>query len=238
MSLKDGKDYLYLIWKCETTRRQYIVGQLSRNGQYEFQYCGEVEEAMNAGFKPLISFENINETYIGKELFPAFSSRLPDRKRRDIDKILKKYGLTEYDSYEFLKRSGARLPIDNLQFIDPILDLKEAFERKFYVAGARHYLGCEGKFCEKSIRLTRGDEVFLKQEKDNVYDPNAIRVQDEHNNLLGYIPRYYSQAFIRFMNEKRIQKSYVVRVGNENKCDECIEIVVNVEASNEYKNAL
>lgn len=29
MSVKDGKDYLYLIWKCSSNRRQYIVGQLS-----------------------------------------------------------------------------------------------------------------------------------------------------------------------------------------------------------------
>ena len=38
MSVKDGKDYLYLIWKCSSNRRQYIVGQLSKNGQYEFCY--------------------------------------------------------------------------------------------------------------------------------------------------------------------------------------------------------
>lgn len=49
MSVKDGKEYLYLIWKCSTTRRQYIIGQLSRNGEYEFQYCGEIKAAMAAG---------------------------------------------------------------------------------------------------------------------------------------------------------------------------------------------
>ena len=30
--------------------------------------------------------------------------------------------MEEYDAYKLLKRSGARLPIDNLEFIDPILD--------------------------------------------------------------------------------------------------------------------
>lgn len=25
MSVKDGKDYLYLIWKCSSNRKQYIV---------------------------------------------------------------------------------------------------------------------------------------------------------------------------------------------------------------------
>lgn len=54
MSVKDGKDYLYLIWKCSSNRRQYIVGQLSKNGQYEFCYCEEFNEAVKEGFSPLI----------------------------------------------------------------------------------------------------------------------------------------------------------------------------------------
>ena len=78
MSVKDGKDYLYLIWKCSSNRRQYIVGQLSKNGQYEFCYCEEFNEAVKEGFSPLISFEDTNRVYKSQELFPAFSSRLPD----------------------------------------------------------------------------------------------------------------------------------------------------------------
>ena len=38
MAIKDGKDYLYLIWKCSSNRRQYIVGQLTKNGQYELRW--------------------------------------------------------------------------------------------------------------------------------------------------------------------------------------------------------
>ena len=57
MSVKDGRDYLYLIWKCASNRRQYIVGQLSKNGQYEFRYGEEIEEAMEKGFMPLISLK-------------------------------------------------------------------------------------------------------------------------------------------------------------------------------------
>lgn len=111
------KELLYLVWQCTSNGRQYIVGELSKNKQYEFCYCGEIEEAMKEGFKPLISFSKVDTVYRSEELFPAFSSRLPDRKRKDIDKILNRYGLNEYDSYELLKRSGAKLPIDNLQFV-------------------------------------------------------------------------------------------------------------------------
>ncbi len=87
MAIKDGKDYLYLIWKCASNRRQYIVGQLTKNGQYEFQYCEEIEKALEVGFTPLVSFERLNVVYKSEKLFPVFASRLPDRKRKDIKKI-------------------------------------------------------------------------------------------------------------------------------------------------------
>ena len=36
MSVKDGRDYLLLIWKEPKSRRRYLVGELSKNGQFEF----------------------------------------------------------------------------------------------------------------------------------------------------------------------------------------------------------
>lgn len=230
MSINGGKNYLYLVWKCTSNRRQYIVGQLVKNGQYEFRYCEEIEDALKVGFTPLVSFEKLDVVYKCEELFPVFSSRLPDRKRKDIKKILEKYGLKEYDSYQLLQRSGARLPIDNLQFIDPILNFEDEFEKTFYVAGARHYLGCDGKQCTETIRVTRGDEVFLEHEKDNSYDENAIRVVNEQQKLLGYVPRYYSQAFVEFIEKNRIKGCHVVNVGKENCCDECICVLIKISS--------
>jgi len=131
-----GRDYIYLIWKEPTTRRNYIVGQLSKNGQYEFSYGHEVKEAIDNGFELLIPFSDIKKVYKSDNLFPAFSSRLPDKKRRGIEQILLKYDLQEYDEYELLKRSGARLPIDGLEFIDPILkEYNGKINRTFYIAG-------------------------------------------------------------------------------------------------------
>ena len=228
MAIKDGKDYLYLIWKCASNRRQYIVGQLTKNGQYEFQYCEEIEKALEVGFIPLVSFESLTGVYKSEKLFPVFASRLPDRKRKDIKKILKKYGLEEYDSYQLLKKSGAKLPIDNLQFIDPILNYESSFEKLFYVAGARHYLGCDGNKCTEAIQVTRGDEVFLEHEVDNPHDENAIRVVNEQQKTLGYVPRYYSRAFVKFIEEARVEECHVENVSKENCCDECIRVVIKI----------
>ena len=228
MAVKDGKDYLYLIWKCASDRRNYIVGQLTKNGQYEFRYCGEIKKALEVGFTPLVSFERLDEVYKSEKLFPVFVSRLPDRKRKDIKKILKKYDLEEYDSYQLLKKSGAKLPIDNLQFIDPILNYENSFEKLFYVAGVRHYLGCDGNECKEAIQVTRGDEVFLEHEVDNSHDENAIRVVNEQQKTLGYVPRYYSQAFVKFMEEGRVEKCHVANVTKEKCCDECIGVVIKI----------
>lgn len=37
MLFQNGKDCLCLIWKPERSRKQYIVGQLTKNGQYKFE---------------------------------------------------------------------------------------------------------------------------------------------------------------------------------------------------------
>lgn len=103
----------------------------------------------------------------------CFFKQTSGQKRKDIKKILEKYKLEEYDSYELLKRSGAKLPIDNLQFIDPILDFEDEFEKKFYVAGVRHYLDCEGEKCTETLLVTRGDEVFWNKKKIT----NTIKTQ-------------------------------------------------------------
>lgn len=84
------------------------IGELSQNGQFEFIYNNEVQEAIEDGFELLIAFPEIDKLYISDKLFPVFASRLPDPKRKGIEDILEKYGLAEYDAYTFLKRSGAR----------------------------------------------------------------------------------------------------------------------------------
>lgn len=119
---KEKKDFLYLIWIDSKTKRRYVIGMLSKNIHYEFCYGFEVEKAQEKGFKLLISFDEIDKVYKSDILFPVFSSRLPDKKRREINKILTKYGMNKYNDYELLKKSGARLPIDNLEFMDHLLE--------------------------------------------------------------------------------------------------------------------
>ncbi|WP_123053191.1 HIRAN domain-containing protein [Clostridium sp. JN-1] len=230
MSIKCGRDYIYLVWKDIKTRRQYIVGQLSKNGQFEFNYGFEVEEAIKQGFKLLISFEEINKVYKSDILFPAFSSRLPDSKRKGIEKILSKYGLDDYDAYKLLKRSGAKLPIDNLEFIDPILDEnEEIIKRIFYLAGPRHYIGCEGIDCAKAENLEVGDVLQLVLEPENKFDRNAIKVLNENSIHIGYIPRFYSESIINLLNKGYTYNCNIYEIQKDNNCNECVKIQLEMK---------
>lgn len=234
---EDNRDYVYLIWKDPETRRNYIIGELSANGQYEFSYGHEIETAIKNGFEPLISFADIKKLYKSDTLFPTFKSRIPDRKRRGIEEILSKYGLKEYNAYKLLKRSGARLPIDNLEFIDPIFEGSNGnVKRKFYIAGTRHYIGCEGAQCEDAVDLKVEEQLELVLEPENQYDKNAIKIIDSRENLLGYVPRYYSKGVTEFLKQGNSYKCTVLEVNKDNDCQECIKVKLEIYADEEgYK---
>ena len=93
----------------------------------------------------------------------------------------------------------------------------------------RHYLGCGGENCEKSVPLHHDEEVFLKKESENIYDKTAICVMDQEQRVLGYVPRYYTQAFGRFMDEKRLDKCYISNVEKQTHCDVCVSVTVKID---------
>jgi hypothetical protein len=229
VSRKDERDYLYLIWKEPISRRNYIVAQLSKNSQYEFSYGYEVEQAIKVGFELLIPFDDIHKVYKSDTLFPTFSSRLPDSKRRGIERILEKYDLKEFDEYKLLKRSGARLPIDSLEFIDPIFEEHNGeIKRIFHIAGVRHYIGCNGDNCEKSIHLSVGDRLSLELESTNEYDINAIKIMYKDNEHVGYLPRYYSESVTEYLKDGATYECKVVGINKDMDCHECIKIKLEI----------
>lgn len=227
MSFINGRDFLYLIWHDINTKKQYIVGTLSKNGKFEFEYNNEIDEALENGFLLLTAFPE-KKRYVSDVLFPAFSSRLPDRKRIDIENILKKYELEEYDSYELLKRSGARLPIDNLEFIDPIFDNDEKVERKFYIAGSKYYMGCnEGNDCVKNFEISLGENIQLECEPDNKKDKNAVKMLYK-NNIIGYVPRYYAESISNIIKNKKGYICTVIETNYDFDCRNCIRVKFSI----------
>lgn len=230
MSLQNGRDYLYLLWKDIKTRRRFIVGVLSKNGNFQFQYGAEVDEAIKAGFNLLIAFPDKDKIYEHNELFPTFSSRLPDKKRKGIETILAKYDLKEYDSYEYLKKSGAKLPIDSLEFVDPILNYDDT-RRQIYLAGTRHYLPCKGESAECSKQkdvVEKGESLVLECEPDNIYDENAVKVTKQNHVMLGYLPRYLAKDVSLLLQNNKNYECLVVETNYDSDCTQCIKVEIAI----------
>lgn len=216
-------NYLLLIWKDPETRRNYTVGKLTRGDCFTFQYYGEAENAEEAGWKLLGAFPTYQE-YRSNTMFPVFSSRLPDKKRRDIQNILEKYGLMEYDEFELLRRSGARLPIDTYEFIDPISPDDKEVEREFYITGIRYHSACQGSDCGALPGVKVGDILLLEEEPENAYDPMAIRVLTQEKEVLGYVPRYYNKAILARLHDGMGYSCKITEVNaNMRNCSECLK---------------
>lgn len=113
------KDLVYLVWIDVNTGNKYKVATLYKeNKTYYFKYILEnVREAQKNGFELLIAFPQLNALYDNPKLFATFAARLPEPTRPEIKEILGTYGMTEYDAFELLKRSGAKLPTDNYEFV-------------------------------------------------------------------------------------------------------------------------
>ena len=110
---------LQLAWS-DKYGTKHIIGELEKkDSKYFCRYnLDGVKQAQKFGFRPLVSFPQLNATYENSFLFPMFSSRVPDKRRPDMDKILATYNLSAFEPFEYLKASGGRLPIDKFEFID------------------------------------------------------------------------------------------------------------------------
>jgi len=137
------------------------------------------------GDKGIVAFPNIEKIYSSDNLFAAFVSRLPDKRRKDLNEILEEYDLAEYNEFELLKKSGGRLPIDTLEFVTPIDLERDYIVTNFYIAGFRHYVSEDiydkTRISYDNINLGIGDFLDIKCEPDNDYDSNAVAIYK--NNL-------------------------------------------------------
>lgn len=229
MSRINDRDYIYLVWKDYKTRKRYIVGELSKNGKYKFRYrFSDVNKAIKNGFEPLIAFPNINEVYESYDIFPAFSSRLPDKRRKDVKEILAKYKLEKYNAFELLKKSGGKLPTDSLEFIDPIFLDETNIEREFYIAGVRHYDYCDGKNKSVNFELEINENLVLERDSNNVYDKYAVKVMNEDNKIIGYIPIFFSKAISEAIDNDRKITCIVINKECSETCAECIKVKLTI----------
>ena len=119
MRCKNGKRIsIFSLDRCKYGNKYRVAILYKENGRFYFKYILEnVKEAEKQGFNLLVAFPQIDVTYENPQLFASFGARFPDKRRPEIKEILETYGMTEYDEFELLKRSGAKLPTDNYEFV-------------------------------------------------------------------------------------------------------------------------
>lgn len=97
--------------------KEIAIGEvLKENDEFIFRYINEgVNDANKIGFKYLIGFKNLDKEYRSKKLFPVFTSRIPPHNRHDINKILEKLDIKEYDELEILKKTNGKCYTDDIE---------------------------------------------------------------------------------------------------------------------------
>lgn len=65
---------LYLAWR-QPDHRWWPVGRLSHDAsEYVFTYTKGAVSAAEGGFRPLLSFPDLDDVYVSKKLFPLFGN--------------------------------------------------------------------------------------------------------------------------------------------------------------------
>ncbi len=182
---------LYLAWR-QPDQCWWPVGRLSHDGsEYVFSYTKGAASAAEGGFRPLLSFPDLDEVYVSRELFPLFGNRLPPRSRPDYQDFVEwlDLGPGEADPMGLLARSGGQRETDMFEvFPVPEPSPQNRYESAFFVHGLRH----RGPGAEvEARRLAPGDPLVLKPEPENPHDPGALQILTTVGGThLGFVPRY------------------------------------------------
>jgi hypothetical protein len=211
--LKPAK--LLLAWEAPkicVDRRRWVVGEIvSEQERTIFRYfqgkgfsesnCGRsLSDLMAAGyrgypaFQPYDSPKNFHE-----KVLEAFNRRLPPSDRSDFGRYLQHFRLrpgTELTTMSLLALTGAKLPGDGFEIVDPLVDTDGPFELVMPIAGFRHY--------KSHVHdLAEGDDLALLAEPSNSYDENAVMIQ-ARGKIIGHVNRLQAGGFRRLLGTAEV----------------------------------
>lgn len=191
--LNECFDQLLFVWQNPVNRLRHVVGRLwYQDEKFYFAYDKEeAEKLLKEGFRLHPAFPNKDKVYQSRELFNAFTSRLPDRRRNDYKGITNRYNLPDNcTDYELLSASAGKLATDNFEFAPAItLGKNGTVDIEFFVAGWRYYNGPS-----KTQEIYINQELNYLLESENKFDPYAIVIIHPDGDILGYVPVYYSKC--------------------------------------------
>lgn len=195
-----GIKSLLVIWRDKISTLYFHVGTLTYDGHvYRFEYTHhckanrKVHDAIDHGYRLHPAFVELEKKYESKSLFPAFDRRVPSDDRVDYAEILKDLNLPpNANRMDLLRETRGIISSDPHFFEEPlVLDENNRLSNHFYVNGMRHRDDLP-KDWDSLVR--KGDRLKLEPEKNNIYDPYAIKLKTEDGLWLGYIPGVHAQA--------------------------------------------
>ncbi len=185
---------VYLAWR-DPGRRWFPVGRLTRDdsGRYQFVYThGAAEAHEQAGFAPLVSFPDWQETYESGELFPLFANRLLSERRPEFPLFQDWLNLPrdQKDPLVLLARSNGIRETDTFQvFAHPVPDDEGRYHVHCFIHGLRHR---DPDAINRAESLVIGEPLWIEPDPENPADALAIKTLtvDERPQHIGFLPRY------------------------------------------------
>ena len=120
--IRTVKQFMELILINRYDSEAIPIGVLSYEySVYRFRYFEKCRADLPDGFYKVSGFDDMNpeRVYESDRLFWVFADRMTPRSRPDFNDRLKKLGMTEFDEWEYLKRSGLRRMTDGYELIEP-----------------------------------------------------------------------------------------------------------------------
>jgi len=179
---------LLLIWKNPASGRYTKVGQLARldHDRYAFYYVDEAREEPE--FVPLLAFPDLDTVFISDTLPPFFANRVLSTKRDGYHTYLEWLGIETLGPddipCEVLVRTGAGRATDTFHVVEqPAADARE-FTSRFFVSGLRFSENIGSVLAS----LHEGDELQLRLDESNPYNPKAVLIDTRDGSKVGYVP--------------------------------------------------
>lgn len=197
----------WLIWKHHETRRYHRIGQFDHlaDGHYVFRYLPE--SANVAGFSPLLQFPEPDKIYVAAAL-PAFlSNRIMSPRRENYDEYLGWLGLDKNDPMvpvEILARTGGVRVTDTFHLVERFDEYAGLPMGRFFISGVRH------RDHEAALGLSPGQQLQLKDEPDNSYNPRAILLAADGTEI-GWVPDWLVDE-LHVLRERHELRVFVERV--------------------------
>lgn len=187
---------LFVAWQDPESRRIFPVARLTRrrSGEYELRYINAVRAAQQRGFAGLPGFEQLEEPHVSAEL-PAIFRQRPARRHPAASKsAASEPGAGErtgelLDATPitlFVRRPGSDTPERLEAFAPP---LRGSDERRWGVFEARG-VGRVQQALEVLATLEPHEQLLVRAETDNAYNPNALALQRRDGTPIGYVPDY------------------------------------------------